>query len=258
MSHGASAVAVKNMARVVGWPEAVRIQRQIGGGEAAVGFAVNGRRYAMTNDSGVPYHVANSWPKLSKLARHVRPDDEWIVDVGAHSGLFSRLARERSASAMVMAIEADPRNEAALVENLGPLDGCSFELCAVGSGAGDADFFRNEAASQASSLIEASAAPVRGTTKRITVPVRLLDDLCDAIPRIDVLKIDVQGAEGMVLDGAVEVLKRTRTVLAEITFLDPDPGDVLARLESVFGRPTVVNPVLYGADLAFSRTDWSG
>ena len=54
----------------------------------------------------------------------------------------------------------------------------------------------------------------------ITVSVTTLDDLCDAtgIQNADLLKLDVQGAELMVLRGADQILGHTRFVLTEVSF----------------------------------------
>ena len=41
-----------------------------------------------------------------------------------------------------------------------------------------------------------------------------------SIDQIDVLKIDVQGAECRVLEGGAEVLKRTKVIILEISFFD--------------------------------------
>ena len=47
-----------------------------------------------------------------------------------------------------------------------------------------------------------------------------LDTVLADLPRIDVLKVDVQGAEGLVIDGARQILPRVQTLLIEITVLD--------------------------------------
>lgn len=50
------------------------------------------------------------------------------------------------------------------------------------------------------------------------VAVRPLDDLLRGIDRLDVLKVDVEGAEGLVIEGAARVLGALRpTLLCELS-----------------------------------------
>jgi hypothetical protein len=49
----------------------------------------------------------------------------------------------------------------------------------------------------------------------IEVPLRRLDDLLRDIPRVRLLKIDVEGSEKFVIQGAPDVLKRTDYVYFE-------------------------------------------
>jgi hypothetical protein len=68
-----------------------------------------------------------------------------------------------------------------------------------------------------SAITESIDTSVRET---ITVSVTTLDDLCGAtgIRNADLLKLDVQGAELMVLRGADQILGHTRFVLTEVSF----------------------------------------
>jgi hypothetical protein len=59
------------------------------------------------------------------------------------------------------------------------------------------------------------------------VEVYPLDELLVDVPEISILKVDVQGMEADVLDGAREVLKRTRAMLVEVNFLSHYEGDTL-------------------------------
>jgi hypothetical protein len=59
-----------------------------------------------------------------------------------------------------------------------------------------------------------------GTPTTLTVQTRTLDDIAleARISEIDLLKIDVQGAEGKVLVGASQMLNRTRFIWVEVSF----------------------------------------
>jgi hypothetical protein len=55
------------------------------------------------------------------------------------------------------------------------------------------------------------------------VPVRPLDDLLGGMDRLDVIKVDVEGAEGMLLDGATHVF----SVLRPTLLIEFSPGAIL-------------------------------
>jgi len=106
------------------------------------------------------------------------------------------------------------------LHNLGIADrpGC-LELKVAGS----SDFssflpIRQELAKE----YRASAAYV---DKTIVVSVDTLDNILHELPEIDLLKIDVQGFERQVLEGASQILKRTRTILIEMNLKSHYKGD---------------------------------
>jgi hypothetical protein len=57
-----------------------------------------------------------------------------------------------------------------------------------------------------------------------------LDDLCEDIEHIDVLKVDIQGAEHLLLAGGRRTIARVRTLLIEVSLVDPNPHRVLEEL----------------------------
>lgn len=153
-------------------------------------------------------------------------------DVGANVGLLAvPLALAVGPGGRVIAIEPLPANVARLERNLrrNGLD----NVTVVGAAASDADgeIALHVAADPAFSSIEAvTKYRVAGM---LTVPCRRLDSLWDELgrPRVALVKIDVEGAELSVIDGARELLRSSRpTLLVEA---DPGPAaDALAtRLE---------------------------
>lgn len=55
-----------------------------------------------------------------------------------------------------------------------------------------------------------------------TVQVETLDSFCEAnnIEQIDLLKLDTQGAEPLILEGASEILKNTNVIISEVMLYD--------------------------------------
>jgi hypothetical protein len=79
----------------------------------------------------------------------------------------------------------------------------------------------------------------------VTYPVNVTTlDTAIADARIDVMKVDVQGAEAEVLEGGQEVLRRTACVIVETPFSPQYEGG------STF---TDARPLLEQAGLAFHR-----
>ena len=162
-------------------------------------------------------------PELHELRRLVRPGSV-AVDVGAHFGLYSYLlARLVGKDGRVIAIEP-------IAEDAELIDRAFRTLrlpvavvrCALSSREGDATMTiprLGGAEKTALATLEdrAQAADVRAVETR-TVPVRRLDDILrDVGMPVSFLKIDVEGHELDVLDGAAETIARHRpNILIEI------------------------------------------
>lgn len=177
-------------------------------------------------------------PELHELKHLVRPD-AISVDVGAHFGVYSfALARLARNGGRVIAIEpiaedADLIERAARTLRL-PI---SVVRCALSAQAGEATLRvprLGGAQKTALATLEETAqvGDMVGIEAR-RVPVVRLDDLLRTVDRpVSFLKIDVEGHELDVLDGAGETLAEHRpNILIEINH---DLGDRLP--ETVFNR----------------------
>ena len=124
-----------------------------------------------------------------------------FVDVGANIGAYSlHVAAEAGADARVLAIEPQPDIFDRLVVNI-RLNGFSTvkaQACAVAHKGGDVTLFvdpRNSGESSVKVIATGGAAAIR-------VPARTLLDLIQAEgwERVDAAKLDVEGAEDLILD----------------------------------------------------------
>jgi FkbM family methyltransferase len=132
-----------------------------------------------------------------------------VVDVGANIGLFA--LRHALAGARVFAVEPHPGAFGRLRRNIGAngLDGRVTALpWALGGASGWARLV---------------GAPVTPRTRVVpdpagTVPLRTLDSLVAdlGLERIDLLKLDVEGAEVAVLRGGRRALPRVRRLVLEV------------------------------------------
>ncbi|MFP5310028.1 MAG: FkbM family methyltransferase [Actinomycetes bacterium] len=176
--------------------------------------------------------------KVREFASVLRAGDT-VFDVGAHAGYYSLLALR--AGARVVAVEPNPSNRGFLANHFAMNDfhdGVCVVDSAVGGSVGTVRF--DVSGSYVGSISEAGSVEVAVTT---------LDELARAHGQPDLIKIDVEGAEGDVLFGAPQVLARGTTLFLalhgpeqratclelladqgyEVTDVAGDPMEVLAR-----------------------------
>jgi FkbM family methyltransferase len=115
-----------------------------------------------------------------------------VVDLGSHIGTSIMFFRQRHPDAAIHGFEPDPHTFARLRANVGDLDGVTIDPRAASGTVGDA-VFHPSGNSLASSLV--------GSGRGVRVGTVTLDAIMDelGIDAIDLLKIDVEGAEYDVL-----------------------------------------------------------
>ena len=165
-----------------------------------------------------------------------RPD--MVVDVGANVGHWSEAVLTLVAPRQIIAVEPDPTAFAQLQARLGGRPNVRLLQVAVGAENGQAPFHVMHN-SQWSSLLPVRQQDVREhyvgnadvkvlrEVQTVSVDVRRLDDLLRDVPAITLLKVDIQGGEMALLDGAAETLARTRAVMLETNFVSHYDGDAL-------------------------------
>lgn len=134
-----------------------------------------------------------------------------FIDVGAHIGSIMATVQNHDSSVDVVAIEAIPEKVMGLRRKF---PNCEIHCCAAGESEGEVSFFVHHRQTGYSSLTRPSHAQQSFT--EITVPMHTIDGLMPSDRHVDVIKIDVEGAELGVLKGALALLKRNRpTILFE-------------------------------------------
>ena len=151
------------------------------------------------------------------LAALLQPGGTFL-DIGAHVGTMTLLgARRVGEGGRVFAIEPLPRLAALLRRNLalnGVADRAAVSACAAGEGDAEALLHIGEVLGH-SSLLPLDDAPGAETAR---VPVRRIDDLVPTGTRIDVAKIDAEGAELQVWRGMRRVLEESPRLAAILEF----------------------------------------
>lgn len=216
------------------------------------------RPYARLTEAWAAANAVLRWPVFSRtsfgMLRSLRRQGVAVrtfLDVGANKGQFSVAARNIFHPRRIHAFEPLPRLSARLDEIARHYPEIVVHPYALGATAGDAVLYANSH-SQSSSLLALSdrhlrAFPAARAVDRVTVSVRRLDE-CVTREDLDspvLLKIDTQGYELPVLEGASGVLDRVQMLVVETSFTSLYEGerpflDLLAHVEDLgfeFVRP---------------------
>lgn len=135
-----------------------------------------------------------------------------VFDVGAHHGYMTTTYCDLFSEASIYAFEPFPDSFAVLKRRTERLDRIQAFNLALSNQTGTADFHVNPSAATNSLLATDPVAPgiwgqgLLETVKTITVNTETIDAFAKAngIDRIHLLKLDVQGAEPLVLEGGKE------------------------------------------------------
>lgn len=177
------------------------------------------------------------WPALLKgvapTVEHRKAlekfDFKTVIDVGANKGQFAFFAATQWPHADLHCFEPQPRPHATIDQLLGTR--ATLHTCALGAAEGIADLHLASRADSSSLL------PLGETQKRLfamdevgtqRVPVKRLDTLITAPARPALLKIDVQGFEYEVLEGASALLPQIDAIYVEASFVELYAGQRLA------------------------------
>lgn len=166
-------------------------------------------------------HTAHFYPErvgtvandqlATKLVTTICQSHKTFVDVGAHIGSVISEVASSDSTIKIVAIEAIPEK---IVQLRRKFPFIELHDCAVGESTGEVSFFINLKQSGYSSLRKPVSVNELETFE-IRVPIKRLDEIVLSND-IDVIKIDVEGAELGVLRGSMNILNESRpTVMFE-------------------------------------------
>ncbi len=180
---------------------------------APVALDIAGRRLLLRGEAGDPDlprlpAIAAGLAPLLAYARRALPPDPVVLDVGANLGLVTLALAATFPAARLYAFEPSPRNAALCAANLAA-NRVSATLIRRAAGAAPGRLgFTEMAGFPAGSHLDPAGA--------LTVPVVPLDDFVfteAGLDRLDLVKIDAEGAEPAILAGAARAIETFRPAL---------------------------------------------
>ena len=215
--------------------------KAIGLGNGSILCRVLGRYklYADANDIGIAPHLAlegfwESWITVA-LARALQPGF-FCVDVGANHGYYTLLMADGVGPAgRVLAVEPNPRMTSLIARSV-QVNGFQHRVSVLAKALSDAT-------SPATKLVfppnQASGATIcrepTGSDEAIDVEVTTADEALAGWPRVDVMKIDAEGAEEGIFRGMRQTIERNPglTIVMEVNPVRyQDPGGFVASIRA--------------------------
>ena len=193
--------------------------------------------------------------RIATALRHLGIDT--VIDVGANVGQYGASLRASGYRGRIVSFEPLSDAYARLARRCAPDPGWTASREAVGAEPGQLEI-NISANSYSSSLLpmtsaHTGAAPGSEYVGTEQVPVTTLDAVVsahDIDPAGTWLKIDTQGYEAPVLDGAGERLGEFAAVQLELSFVPLYDGQAL--FDELVGRLTAAGFTLFGLDAGFS------
>lgn len=197
--------------------------------------------------------------QASKVIRRVLSHDSNCIDVGAYRGETLRDPLKWAPDGRHVAIDPIPENCRYISEKYPVV---TVHHAAVSDTEGEAVFFCAMGRPARSSLKRQAYPDPDEGVREIRVPTRRLDTLVDQDKRVAFIKIDVEGAELLVLRGAEKLIRADRPViifeyLTELAeSFDSPPGDVFDLVSGSYGMDLSSMERWLRHDSPYSRTEF--
>jgi FkbM family methyltransferase len=190
-------------------------------------------------------HVPNSSPSAQLVAAMRKFDIDLVLDVGANKGQFASELRQCGYAGRIVSFEPLSQAHAELLKfsAVVPLWD-AYPRCALGDHNGEVEIniAGNSESSSILPMLEShrSAAPESAYQGKEVVQIKTLDAVAGKYLKdacVTFLKIDTQGFEWQVLDGARDTLPHIKGILVELSLVPLYEGqhlwrEVIDRLEA--------------------------
>ncbi len=175
-----------------------------------------GNRYVL------PFNLAEMERHIYGSGEHFIHSGDIVLDCGASIGDFTRQALEAGAK-LVVSIEIAPSNIECLRRTLAP-EVAGGRVIVYPKGVWDRDDSLTLEVDDTNFAADTVVENVPSAHPTVKVPLTSIDEIVAELhlPRVDFIKMDVEGAEGRAIAGASETLKRFKPRLAIATEHKPD------------------------------------
>ena len=180
-------------------------------------------------------------PMVEKIFTRAIGEASFFLDAGANSGFYSLLARVTNPQAKVIAIEPNPEVAMVLFDNLNSnnqSDYVDILNCAIFDKRGSEKLIvPNFSGSAAGSMSRLH--PEEKVESIFQIETILIDDVASNLPQLDLIKMDIEGAEFQALQGAEQTLTRLQPVIIVellrkwMKYFSANPQDVFIYLSSL-------------------------
>jgi FkbM family methyltransferase len=145
-----------------------------------------------------------------------------VFDVGANEGSYTRELSRFFLNADVYCFEPSHSTYAILKSNVGDLSGVHLGNFGLGKETGEAELYYSEAeGSGIASVYDRRLSHIGITLEtKEKISIRRIDKFCESegIPRIDFLKLDIEGHELAALEGAGDMLEQNKIRFIQFEF----------------------------------------
>jgi FkbM family methyltransferase len=170
-------------------------------------------------------------PDIAAVIDYFVGNDGTLVDVGANFGYFSiYLASREAFCGTVHAFEPSARgfhDLEKLVAGFKLGERIRIHQCALGDSIGHAELFLSNS-DGLTTMVASMANRLEKVVDKRTVELRRLDDY--TFQKIDLIKIDVEGAEAMVIAGGLKAIKAHSPVVVFESWASADDSDAFTQL----------------------------
>ena len=182
------------------------------------------------DDWVLPYNLAEQKRKIYGTGDQAVKAGDIVLDCGANIGVYTRVALDAGAK-IVVAIEPAPENIEALKRNF-KAEIAAGRVIVVEKGVWNKDDVLTLNIDPNNTAADSFVIQREGGHKGVQVPLLAIDKLVEELklPRVDYIKMDIEGAEQKALIGAQKTLAKDHPRLAMSAYHVPSDPEMIPKL----------------------------